>query len=43
MLLCMLWDWTIETIFNQINIGNIDLNPNFKEEMLGTMIKEVNL
>ena len=23
-------DWTIETIFNQINIGNIDLNPKFQ-------------
>ncbi len=23
-------DWTIETIFNQINIENIDLNPKFQ-------------
>ena len=23
-------DWTIETIYNQINIGNIDLNPKFQ-------------
>lgn len=23
-------DWTIETIFNQINLGNIDLNPKFQ-------------
>ena len=23
-------DWTIETIFNQISLGNIDLNPKFQ-------------
>ena len=23
-------DWTIETIYNQISLGNIDLNPNFQ-------------
>ena len=36
-------DWTIETIFNQINIENIDLNPKFQRRNAWMMTNEVNL
>lgn len=36
-------DWTIETIYNQINIGNIDLNPKFQRRNAWNDVKRSQL
>lgn len=36
-------DWTIETIYNQINIGNIDLNPKFQRRSAWNDVKRSQL